>query len=373
MSLRPLRLDIYQTAIPMRGFEHAAASRELAEGIVIRIEFEGGAIGWGEALPREYVTGETLATVPDDLARVLWPLVVGRAVQLGRQGALDIPRRKADGHCMAAAAGALELAFWDAALARWPMAPMPLDARVTGVLGSKDPARTAKRLRLMRWFGLRDFKLKLGLGNVDGENLRLVHAKLGSAIRRGRCTLRVDVNGGWPEAEVPERAADLARYGVCVIEQPVFCKAAELAQLAMRCPLPLMADESLIDLADANALLAAGDKVWWNIRISKNGGPVAAAELAELAQRHGVPYTLGCMVGETGILSAAQRRVLQLGIDPRFVEGNYGRFLLADDLTVPSPRFGYGGRLRPMRGAGLGVHVDGHKLQRYARLLATLG
>ncbi len=373
--LRPQRLDVYRIAIPMRGFEHAAASRQEAQGIVIRVEFEGGLEGWGEALPRDYVTGETMDTVPVDLVGELWPQLARRAVELGPRGELTLPRRTADGRSVSSAAGALELAFWDAALrVNEDIVPdagesPSIKSRVTGVLGSADPAKTAKRLRLMRWFGLCDFKLKLGLGDADAENLRLVHARLGGAIRRGRCTLRVDINGGWDIADVPRRTADLAQYGVCVVEQPTFCKADELAALAARCPLPLMADESLIDLADAKALLASGDKVWWNIRISKNGGPLASLALAELAAANGVPFTLGCMVGETGILSAAQRRLLQICPPPRFVEGNYGRFLLADDLTLPSPRFGYGGRLRCLRGDGLGVQVDGHRLQKYATLL----
>ena len=85
-----------------------------------------------------------------------------------------------------------------------------------------------------------------------------------------------------------------------------------------------------------------------------------------------MPTVLGCMVGESGILSAAQRRLVQMAPPARFVEGNYGRRLLADDLTDPSPRFGYGGRLRPLSGPGFGVEVDPAKVQRYGILLTTL-
>ena len=63
MALQPIQLDIYRTAIPMRSFEHAAASRSLAEAIVVRVSFSDGRCGWGETLPRPYVTGETLETV----------------------------------------------------------------------------------------------------------------------------------------------------------------------------------------------------------------------------------------------------------------------------------------------------------------------
>jgi len=354
----------------MRGFEHAAASREVAEAVVVRVEFADGSVGWGETLPRPYVTGETIDGVVDEIAERLWPAVAGRPDGSERIREL-MDAACAEGRCINAAACALELTC-----RRWRVGDeraAAISARVSGVLGSVDPGRTAWRLRLMRWYGLRDFKLKLGLGeDVDAENLRVVGRRLARAIRRGRCTLRVDVNGGWPAGEVPQRVDDLRRFGVCVVEQPTTAPAGELAELAGKCALPLIADESLLSGADARALLAQPQRIWWNIRISKNGGLDAALRLARLAAENNVPFAVGCMVGESGILSAAQRRLLQIAPQPRFVEGNYGRFLLADDLTRPSPRFGYAGRLRPLNRPSLGLRVDDRKLQRYGTLVRTV-
>jgi len=254
--------------------------------------------------------------------------------------------------------------------------------RVTGVLGSADAGKTARRLRLMWWYGLRDFKLKLGLGPAaDSANLAVAGARLAGALAAGRCTLRVDVNGGWTADETPARVVELRAMGVCAVEQPVFCGASELVELARRCELPLIADESLLTDRDAEALLAEPAKVWWNIRISKNGGLVRAGRLAARAASAGSTVVLGCMVGESGILSAAQRRLLQVlgtpvgavGPGVRFVEGNYGRLLLAGDIVRRSPRFGYGGRLSVLGGAGLGVEVDPARMARWARRVATLG
>ena len=254
-----------------------------------------------------------------------------------------------------------------------PAARRRIPSRVSGVLGSSDPAKTARRLRLMWWYGLRDFKLKLGLGaDVDDENLRLVTRRLAKAIRRGRASLRVDVNGGWSGDETPGRSEELKAQGVCAVEQPVFCPAGELADLARRCKLPLIADESLRAPADAEMLLPAGESVWWNIRLSKNGGFAPAVALARMAEAGGVPFVLGCMVGESSILSAAQRAMLQWGPAPRFVEGNYGRLLLGDDLTRRSLRFGYAGRLRPLRRGEATVDVDPGKLACYGQLVTSL-
>jgi len=384
MAIRPRKLAIYRTSIPMRSFQHAAARRDRAEAVVVRLELSDGSSGWGETLPRPYVTGETLESVTSDLAELIWPKV--RAWQW--QGAEDlpaVPMQDASGRCINAAACAMEIALlWASAQSRggWgaiqglqsaPAARPHGLARVTGVLGSADPGKTARRLGLMRLYGLRDFKLKLGLGEqTDAENLRVVSRRIGKAVARGKCTLRVDVNGGWTAEEAPQRIGQLEQFGVTVIEQPIRGSAAQLADLAERCTLPLMADESLLGESDARRLLQAGRKVWWNIRLSKNGGIRPALALARLAEENDVPFVIGCMVGESSILSAAQRRLLEACPPPRFLEGNYGRFLLADDLTDRSLRFGYGGRLRPIRGNGIGVTVKEAKLRRYGRLLVTL-
>ncbi len=373
MIAKPRQLDIFRMAIPMRSFEHAAAGRSLAEAIVLRLEYDDGSVGWGETLPRKYVTGETLETVPADIEK-LWATYRDDLAKL--PGSIE-------GRCVNAAACGLELAAMPKLLNVAGNLARRIEARVSGVLGSKSPAKTARRLGLMRLYGLSDFKLKLGLSeDIDRENLRVVHKKLRKPIAAGRCSLRVDINGGWDAQATPQRVEELRHYGVCAVEQPVYCSAAELVELAGKCPLPLIADESLLSEDDARTLLGgarpdAGGKrkIWWNIRLSKNGGLGRTLRLMNIAAENAVPFTLGCMVGESSILSAVQRRALQLGPTPRFVEGNYGRFLLAGDILASrrSLKFGYGGRLRALPGGGLGVDVDEKKIGRYAKRVATLG
>ncbi|MCL2701055.1 MAG: hypothetical protein FWE88_05110 [Phycisphaerae bacterium] len=368
--MKLLAMDLFRTAIAMRSFEHAAASRQVAEAVVVRAEFDNGTQGWGECLPRPYVTGETLESVEADLERILWPAAL--SLDFSDTAALaDLPREAADGRCIHAAACAVELAAIDAGTL--PRPNTKLATRVTGVLGSADPAKTLKRMRLMWWFGLREFKLKLGLGDdVDRENLRLVKRYMGKALTARQAELRVDVNGGWPIDDVPARIDDLVPFHVRVVEQPTFCPPDVLATLARRCSLPLLADESLRTLDDARTLRDA-PSMWFNVRICKNGGLTRAAEMIRaIGPERGI--VLGAMVGESGILSAAQRRLLQLlgPAAPRRVEGNYGRWLLHDDLTRPSPRFGYGGKLTSLKGPGLGVKIDPRKLERYGQLVKSL-
>ncbi|MFW6062489.1 MAG: mandelate racemase/muconate lactonizing enzyme family protein [Planctomycetota bacterium] len=392
MTAKPDTLEIFRTAIPMRSFEHAAARRAVAEAIVVRLCLTDGRCGWGETLPRHYVTGETLESVVEDLQQAIWPACHDLPLPgdgndpAAAEFFQRIPTQSENGRCLNAAACAWELAALDCC---WAGGFRPsaltdafgghsgggaVEARATGVLGSADPRKTAKRLRLMRWAGLRDFKLKLGLGtDVDTRNLFAASMQLMRGLERGQQTLRVDVNGGWTLDEATDvRVDELTSYGVCAVEQPVTATAEELAALSRRCELPLIADESLCTEADAQALLAEPQRVWWNIRISKCGGLLRSLQLCRSAADAGVPFVVGCMVGESGILSLAQRRLLQLAPAPRLVEGNYGRLLLAADLTRPSPRFGFGGRLSPPGRRSWGRRVRRRAVQRCGELVVRL-
>ncbi|NLF33038.1 MAG: hypothetical protein GX591_19405 [Planctomycetes bacterium] len=376
MSTLPAALDIFRTSLPMRAFQHAAADRRTAEAIVVRLHLADGRAGWGEALPRPYVTGETLDSVVDDLRGIFWPLLARcRNEAELREAVLNLPCLD-DQRVITAARCAVELAVLGAYGLDWagiPRRRRPAVPPVTGVLGSRDPRRTARHLRWMRRYGLRHFKLKVGFDDATDEaNLRAVHRPLRRALAQGRASLRVDVNGGWKFKEVVERVGALRTYDICAVEQPCPVRAPQLAALAYDCPLPLIADESCLTAADADILFGAEGRVWLNLRLSKNGGIVPTARLARRASAEKVPCVAGCLVGESGILSRAQRALLAAVPSPWAVEGNYGRWLLRDDLVVPSPHFGYGGSLHVTGSERLSPLLRSDRLERYARRLCRL-
>jgi muconate cycloisomerase len=379
-------MDIYQTAIPMRGFKHAAAERNVAESVVAAVQFDDGSVGWGETLPREYVTGETFESVIADLAEVIWPRWAGRDMAWDDEVA-EIAPHTVEGRCINAAICAFDIACLrrifrsndeppsDALKALTGRAQIrrQIDVPVSGVLGTSNRRKTRRQLRALRWFGLEHFKLKFTADErANAQALQVVRRQLGRAMDKGRSTLRVDVNSAWTMVEAIEQITALVAWGVCAVEQPVECSAQQFVELARKSPLPLIADESLLTDADADILLAEPQRVWWNIRLSKNGGVTGALRLSRLAAKHGVTAIVGCMVGESSILSAAQRRALQLGAGCRFVEGNFGRLLMRDDLTTRGLRFGYGGRLKVLPAEGLGVMVDPGKLAQYGRLVRAV-
>ena len=62
------RLDLYHVALPLKKkIRHASHERSASDSLVARVTLGDGSVGFGEGVPRDYVTGETIATAFDAL------------------------------------------------------------------------------------------------------------------------------------------------------------------------------------------------------------------------------------------------------------------------------------------------------------------
>ena len=151
------------------------------------------------------------------------------------------------------------------------------------------------------------------------------------------------------------------------LEQPVpHEQVGALRDLKKSLGVPIMLDESLCGLPDAERAVTEGLADILNVRLSKCGGFGPSLRIAEVARRAGLGVQLGCHPGETGLLSAAGRHFAGLVPGLKYVEGSYDRHVLADNLILGDLTFRYGGRARPLVGPGLGVAVDPAALDRLA-------
>lgn len=383
MPISVVRLTVWPLAIPLRRqFGHAAAARNVAQPLIAAIELSDGTIGYGETHPRPYVSGETRESVIECIRdRFVRALLDFRAENFPEvlEFADSLPFIDDAGQPITAARAAVELALIDACsrsfrrpldeVAGWIGAaglgdPGSLHTvRYSGVVGGDDPARVARSIRKMRCFGLRDFKLKVGDSNDDAR-VRAAVRTLGRSLRHGRTTLRLDANGAWTVEKASERLQAWSELPIACVEQPLpRGRERDFLQCRARSRLPLMADESLVTPDDAEALIVNRTVTWFNIRLSKNGGFLPSIRLALTAAKHEIVSQMGCMVGETSILSAVGRAFLRLVPRMRFAEGSYGRFLLRGDVVRRPVRFGYGGRGVPLASPGWGVDVQPERLR----------
>ncbi len=376
-------LRIFPLAIPLRKpFEHAAHTRQTADPVVVEIELADGTLGYGETLARPYVTGETSQGVVNTIQRVLVELLL-ELRPASFPDALEsidaLPCRDPDGAVITASRAAVELALLDAysrhfgrpisEAAGWlglgRLGPPGSINRVaySAIASGRRTAGLARKVRMMYWYGLRDFKLKVGYED-DADRVAIVCRTLGRSLGR-TTTLRIDANAGWTLEQALARLKSFPLEKITCVEQPLARIDDEyLSQISSNLPVAIMPDESLVTMDDAQRLANAVG--WFNIRISKNGGLLPALRLAHFALHNGLKYQLGCMVGETSILSAAGRRFLENAPETAFAEGSYGRFLLAGDIADRPCNFGCGGRVKSLPGLGWGVQVNPDLLRRHA-------
>ncbi len=363
-----------------RKITHASHVRTETDNIVVRCKLSDGSTGYGEGVPRDYVTGETIDFSLELLKRSQLPeqLKTGaadfvQAVHLAETIRLAPSATDDRGILGNAARCAVELALLDAfgrafgePLTRVTQLVAPElyefqpEVWYSGVIG--DPRGWKKRVYpLVYWLGgFKQVKLKVGIaGQDDVTRTKLVRRWLGRAI-----DLRIDANEAWSASEAVERIRELEPFGITSVEQPVrHEEVASLAAVRQQVKTPIMLDESLCGLIDAEQAVQGGWCDLFNIRLSKCGGFIPSLRLAQFATRHNLGYQLGCQVGETAILTAAGRHFATSVTGIRYREGSYDRHLVWEALSVEDLTFGRGGRAPAIVGSGLGFTLDPARLE----------
>jgi muconate cycloisomerase len=384
MSVRSI--ELFHVAVPLRkSIRHASHERVTSDNLVVRVTLEDGQTGYGEGVPRDYVTGETIETAFAMLSRIDLARQMGRPRDYGevirRLDAVQLPETRADPRGMFgnAARCALELATLDAygrsfgaSLAQavalgselvpgLALKPRPSWVRYSGAITAESPRREVKAAWMNRIFGFKHVKVKVGVaGQDDPARLARLRRILGS-----RMDLRLDANEAWPASVVLDRVRPLLAARPSALEQPVpHTEVESLAAIRPELGVPVMLDESLCGYPDATRAIEQGTADLFNVRLSKCGGIGPTLKIVALAQRSGVGLQLGCHPGETGLLSAAGRHVASLVRGFRWVEGSYDTHILAENLTTRNLFFYPLGFAPPLRGPGLGVVVNREALER---------
>lgn len=375
-------VTLYHVRIPLlKRVEHASAVRQQSDNVVVRVRLEDGTCGFGEGVPRSYVTGETIEGALEQLRRTDWrflrpPRDLAAVVQLCDEIELWQPAPDPRGCYGNAARCSIELAILDA---YGRVFGQPLGAITSLIDGARPIAQSLAQVRYghvitagnwkkeflravrTRLYGFRDCKVKVGVdGQDDAQRLRRMRRVMGRNI-----DLRIDANEAWPAHEVADRIRALEPFDIRSVEQPVRHEdVAVLTAVRREVGIPIVHDESVCSSEDARSAIELGTCDLFNIRISKCGGFIRSVRLAALARRHGLGHQLGCQVGETGILSAAGRHFATSVAGTQFLEGSFDRHLVAERLTCEDLTFGYGGRAPALTMPGLGVVVDEAALAR---------
>lgn len=360
--------EIMAVDLPFRTtFRHAAKERSTSESIFLKCLTASGHCGFGETLPRAYVTGESRDESFEFLRENVLPDLIGQGFStmsdvikyLDECDGQPPGNRPQDGKSRTASWCAVDLALLDGfgKAFREPVNLSDVCMRAPGTRYSAVVSGTRgwpliKALIKIRAFGFRQVKLK-----VD-RNSHISIARRARQILGEKCDIRVDANMGWTQEVALDIISALSELGIECFEQPLpRSDIAGAAYLVQNTRSMIMADESFHDRKSLETLIRSHACNAVNVRLSKCGGLVASYARCHEALLAGVAVQIGCQVGETSLLSAAQLTLICGFQSIRYIEGAFGEHLLQHDPCEPAIQFGYGGRA-PIRPAGYGFGIN---------------
>jgi len=268
---------------------------ESAEVVFVRVETSSGITGYGCAAPDLQVTGENLRSVMDVFEGSIKPFLINTdplriAFHMERLGA-----RLAE-HPSALAM--IDMALHDilgkaAGLPLYKILGGYRDRIKTSVtIGIMPLEETLERARKHLKNGFRCLKLKGGK-DVDEDIEKVI--RLREAVG-GKVELRFDANQGYSFEESVRFVKMVRTAGLELIEQPTPRGQPDLlGRVTGEVQLPVMADESLMNIRDAFRLARRDLADMVNVKLMKVGGILEASQINAVAKSAGLEVMVGCM------------------------------------------------------------------------------
>ncbi len=270
---------------------------DVLEDLVVIVECDDGTVGYGEGAPTPVITGETMGSMIAYIDHIK-PHILGREIE-------DFDAILHVVHSLivknTTAKSALEIALYDlkAKSEKLPLFRMlggtqtTFSTDITISMGEIDKMI----LDSLSYVALGYDTLKIKIGDnpqKDVERIVAIHNALDKHIK-----LRLDANQGWSAKESVTLLHALEKQGIVAefIEQPVPADDFEgLKYIKERVETPLLADESIFSVKDAQKLLEMQAIDYVNIKLAKTAGITQALELADLSKTFGVKCMIGCML-----------------------------------------------------------------------------
>ncbi|MER6285414.1 enolase C-terminal domain-like protein [Streptomyces sviceus] len=366
------RARLYHVELPMRTpFDHPAARRRTSDSLVLSLSADG-VTGLGECAPRSYVTGETTASVRGALEQTDLGALFARLT--GRPAGETLGLLHRDGLARAFGVDGSNnlLCLLETAVLDWLGRRLGAGARDLlppgPVAGAGSPARLPVSQVLDLSLDVEEFLATRGPFHFvkikasddvehDARTVRTLRDKLGDDV-----PVMVDANMSWTPADAVGHARRLREAGVDYVEEPLPKGSWEaLRTLRRDGGVRVMLDESVCTARDARRAVESGACDAFNIRVSKNGGPLPAAGLVAYARENGIRFQFGVQVAEVGPLINAGRALAFAHPDALTVEAGQSDRFFPQMIVAPPPAVDRDtNTLRPAGGTGWGMDLTGH-------------
>jgi L-alanine-DL-glutamate epimerase-like enolase superfamily enzyme len=332
-------------------YEIAYETVESASNIFLRLESSDGITGYGCAAPDLEVTGETAESVLE----IIDEKIAGRLVNADpTRYALIMEDLKKLAPQSPSAQAMVDMALFDLVGKK---AGLPV-YRLLG--GFRDRIRTSITIGILPvdetvdkavYFishGFRVLKIKGGKDvELDIERIIKVREAVGKQVE-----IRFDANQGYSIEESVRFVKETRQSSLEILEQPTRRDQPEnLGTVTSRVDIPVMADESLMNLKDVFRMARHDLVDMINIKLMKVGGISEALHINSVARAAGYESMIGCMDESALAISAglhfalARPNVVYADLDGHFdLQGDPsdGAVILRDGILFPTGKPGLG-------------------------------
>ncbi len=316
-------IKISTLKVPLnRTFKTAIRSTDYLEDLLITIETDQ-AVGYGSAPATTAITGDTIEGMQSVMQKIVVPNLLGMN-PLDRLTIQQTVFKRFAGN--SGVKMAIDMALFDLAAkaAHMPLyqylggSNHTLTTDVTISCGSIDETKKHVNQALNKGFKI----LKIKLGNAIKEDVATCEA-LASYLPKD-CIIRIDANQGWSLNETLYFLDELKKINLNIecIEQPVAStNLAGMNVITAKSQWPIMADESVFNVADAVKVLQTNSANLINIKLAKCGGIANAMKIKNIADAYHTECMIGCMMeSPLGIAAAAHfaaaTGITKIDLDP---------------------------------------------------------
>ncbi|MEP7266300.1 MAG: dipeptide epimerase [Saprospiraceae bacterium] len=343
-----IRLENLKLSKPYR---IAFKTIDFVENLFVMVRMTNGIIGYGSCNPENEVafisrkkTLESIELLDQDKLKSIsfddpWTMIHEINTMLDH-----VPTLQA----------ALEISIWDAwgksldksVLDIWGKKIDPLPTSVT--IGIMDAEQTLQEAHAFIKNGFDHLKIKIGIDpESDTERIIKLREEFKDSI-----VIRADINQGYRLEDFTTFLSLSENLGIELYEQPLRRdQFTDLDTINTSQKSTIAADESLLNIADANELITNNRCGILNIKIMKCGGPSFVDPISELAKNHQVTLMWGCndesrlSIAAAMNMAYAHENTKYLDLDGSFdlaYDPALGGFEIKNGVMIPVDKPGFG-------------------------------